>query len=228
MSITATLLLVGAAWLAVGVVLAVAMGRRGYDPFVWWLLGTVLGPVAIMVAVVSAHRRGHGAPVHQGAFPARGRVDLLVGLDGSTHAALALQAALDLLGERLGRVALATVLPLDDSTQRRLDTSAALERLEDAAATFVRDGRGGRPRIVLLSGRPADELERLAMDERYDLLVVGARGAGISTALLGSTATTLAARGRVPVLVAGGDPAGRHPSLGGRVDMLYRAPESSS
>jgi nucleotide-binding universal stress UspA family protein len=63
------------------------------------------------------------------------------------------------------------------------------------------------PRLVLLSGRPADELECLAMDEGYDLLVVGARGAGLSTALLGSTATTLAARGRVPVLVAGGEPA---------------------
>lgn len=34
-----------------------------------------------------------------------------------------------------------------------------------------------------------------------------ARGAGLSTTLLGSTATTLAAHGRVPVLVAGGDAA---------------------
>lgn len=36
--------------------------------------------------------------------------------------------------------------------------------------------------------------------------MVGARGAGLSTLLLGSTATELAACGSVPVLVAGGEP----------------------
>jgi hypothetical protein len=38
MTITTILLLLGATWLAIGVVLAVVMGRRGYDSFVWWLL----------------------------------------------------------------------------------------------------------------------------------------------------------------------------------------------
>jgi nucleotide-binding universal stress UspA family protein len=216
MSITAILMLTGAAWLLIGVVLAVVMGRRGYDPVAWWLLGTVLGPLAIVLAVVSARRRRHREPVRHGGVPARGRVDVLVGLDGSAHSVAALQAALDLLGGRLGRVALATVLPLDDSSQRRLDRSAARERLEGVAAALVRARRGVHPRLVLLSGRPADELECLAMDEGYDLLVVGARGAGLSTALLGSTATTLAARGRVPVLVAGGAPASRPTAHRGR------------
>jgi nucleotide-binding universal stress UspA family protein len=216
MSITATLLLVGAAWLAIGVVLAVVMGRRGFDPFVWWLLGTVLGPLAIVLAVASGRERRHRAPVHQGGVPVRGCVDILVGLDGSAHAVVALQMALDLLGDRLGRVALATVLPLDDSSQRRVDKSAARERLDGVAATVARAGSEVPPRMVLLYGQPADELERLAMDEGYDLLVVGARGAGLSTALLGSTATTLAARGRVPVLVAGGDPATTSQTTTGR------------
>jgi nucleotide-binding universal stress UspA family protein len=205
MTITTILLLLGATWLAIGVVLAVVMGRRGYDSFVWWLLGTVLGPLAMVLAVVSVRRR-HRTHVHQG-VPATGPVDVVFGLDGSAHAVAAVQAALNLLEGRLGRVALVTVLPLDHSMQRRLDRSAARERLEDVAATLVRAGREVHPKVVLLSGRPADELERLAMDEGYDLLVVGARGAGLSTALLGSTATTLAARGRVPVLVAGGDAA---------------------
>lgn len=213
MSITLMLVLAGAVWLAVGAVLAVVMGRRGYDPFVWWLLGTVLGPLAIVLAVVPRDRRRQRPSVHHGGGPSRGRVDLLVGLDGSAHAAAALQAALDLFGDRLRRLALVTVLPLDDSAQRRLDKSAALEHQEDVAATLVQAGRAARPRIVRLSGRPADELERLAINEGYDVMVVGARGAGLSTALLGSTATTLAARGRVPVLIAGGDSPVRHPSL---------------
>jgi nucleotide-binding universal stress UspA family protein len=211
MSITAALLLIGAAWLTTGVVLALVMGRRGYDPFVWWLLGTLLGPLAVVLALVSTRGRRRRAPLHPAGSRVGGRVDLLGGLDGSTHSVAALHAALDLLEDRVGRVALATVLPFDESTQRRLDSSAARERLEEVAATLVQRGVGGAPRIMLLSGYPPDELERFAIDEGYDLLVVGARGAGLSTALLGSTATTLAARGRVPVLVAGGD-AARHPS----------------
>jgi nucleotide-binding universal stress UspA family protein len=205
MSTTATLMLAGVTWLAIGAALSAIMGRRGHDPFVWWLLGTVLGPLAIILALVPTDRRRPAVAPRHGGPRVRGRVDVLVGLDGSTHAAGALQAMLGLLGDRLGRVTLATVLPRDDSAQRRLDRSAARERLEDVAATIVRAGSGPRPRIALLSGRPADELERFAIEEGYDLLVVGARGVGLSTALLGSTATTLAARGRVPVLVAGGE-----------------------
>jgi nucleotide-binding universal stress UspA family protein len=131
-----------------------------------------------------------------------------------------------LLGDRVGRVALATVLTLDTSTQRHLDTSAARERLEHAAGTLAQTWPGGVPRIVLLSGYPTDELERLAIDDGYDLLVVGARGAGLSTALLGSTATKLAARGRVPVMVAGGDAVPRHPSV--RQQAQLRAPNAGS
>ena len=226
MSITAALLLIGAAWLVTGVVLALIMGRRGYDPFVWWLLGTLLGPVAVVLALVSTRRRRGRAPLHPVGGRVEGRVDLLGGLDGSTHAVAALHAALDLLGDRLGRVTLATVLPFGESTQRRLDSSAARARLEEVAATVVQRGVGGVPAIVLLSGYPPDELERVAIDEGYDLLVVGARGAGLSTALLGSTATTLAARGRVPVLVAGGD-AARRPSDDRRPsDEVSRQPAS--
>ena len=53
-------------------------------------------------------------------------------------------------------------------------------------------------------------LTRLASEGGYDLLVVGSRGPGPSKVLLGSTATTLAAHPKVPVLVAGGtgSPAG--------------------
>ena len=62
-------------------------------------------------------------------------------------------------------------------------------------------------RLVLLAGRPAEALQRLAIEGGYDLLVVGARGAGLSRVLLGSTATTLAAHAKVPVLLAS-DPGG--------------------
>ena len=47
-------------------------------------------------------------------------------------------------------------------------------------------------------------LTRLASEGGYDLLVVGSRGPGPSKVLVGSTATSLAAHAKVPVLVAGG------------------------
>lgn len=43
-----------------------------------------------------------------------------------------------------------------------------------------------------------------AAEGAYDLVVVGGRGSGLSKVLLGSTATTLAAQAKVPVLLAGG------------------------
>jgi Universal stress protein family len=59
------------------------------------------------------------------------------------------------------------------------------------------------PELVLRSGQPAATLDRIAAEDGYGLLVVGARGAGLSTVLLGSVATRLAARASVPVLVIG-------------------------
>jgi nucleotide-binding universal stress UspA family protein len=43
----------------------------------------------------------------------------------------------------------------------------------------------------------------MAAEDGYGLLVVGARGAGLASVLLGSVATRLAARASVPVLVIG-------------------------
>jgi nucleotide-binding universal stress UspA family protein len=183
MSATTALLTLAATWVGVGVLLALIMGRHGHDPFAWWLLGILLGPLALPLAV-SADRQGERAWLVRAERPGRGPVDVLVGLDGSPEAAAALAAALDLLGpelERQGRLA-----------QLRLSTGE--HSLDDAWA----------PALVLAAGRPADVLSRLAAEGGYDLLVVGGRGTGLSKVLLGSTATTLAAKAKVPVLVAEG------------------------
>jgi hypothetical protein len=59
------------------------------------------------------------------------------------------------------------------------------------------------PELVLRWGQPAATLDRMAAEDGYGLLVIGARGAGLSSVLLGSVATRLAARASVPVLVIG-------------------------
>jgi nucleotide-binding universal stress UspA family protein len=69
------------------------------------------------------------------------------------------------------------------------------------------------PALVMRSGQPAAVLDQMAVEDGYGLVVVGGRGAGLTTVLLGSVATRLAARASVPVLVVGdraGQDAGKH------------------
>ena len=120
---------------------------------------------------------------------------------------------LDLLGPQLGRLTLATVVDLDASVEHdRAKDQARAELLRRADQIRMRlwtpsqdPDEHGRPfpDLILLPGQPAEALQRLAAEGAYDL-VVGGRGSGLSKVLLGSTATTLAAQAKVPVLLAGG------------------------
>lgn len=73
MSDATLMLIIFGIWLATGVVLALAMGRRGHDPLSWGVGGTLLGPVGAALAVLvrrdelatSALRR-HPLTAHRG------------------------------------------------------------------------------------------------------------------------------------------------------------------
>src|SRR5581483_7199947 len=116
-----TLVIVAAvAWLSIGLTLSLVMGRRGHDAFSWLILGTLFGPLGAIFAVEArdqervrpemvAHRESSGP----------GPIDVLVGLDGSPESRAALQAAVALLGPRLGRLTLATVVPYDSGVDRQ-------------------------------------------------------------------------------------------------------------
>ncbi len=213
MSATVALAALALALMCTGLVLAVVMGRRGHDPFGWWLLGTVLGPLALPLAL-SAERKRRSAVVRilrQGT-PGGGPVDVLVGIDGSPEAAAALMAALDLLGPRLGRLTLAAVTHPDGSVEQRREVArscAELERRAAVAETWLTEhalllaDRGCAPELVLEVGQPAEVLQRLAVEGGYDVLVAGTRGAGLSKAVLGSVARELVAHAKVPVLLSG-------------------------
>ena len=58
------LVLVISAWIAIGVVLSVLMGRRGHNAFGWLIIGVFLGPLSIPLAVASA--RHESRPVRPG------------------------------------------------------------------------------------------------------------------------------------------------------------------
>ena len=208
MSATTALMLTGACWLVLGLALAILLGRRGHDPFTWLVLGAVLGPLSVSLAAFQAHtarpRRRQVATGRAGAGP----VDVLVGIDGSRAAADGLGAVLDLLGPRLGRLTLAGVAELDETAAERAHERALAEELERQAAMVRAWQRAqgnarwaGRPELVLVTGNPASALRRLALQDGYDLLVVGAHGAGRATTLLGDVAARLAADAEVPVLI---------------------------
>jgi nucleotide-binding universal stress UspA family protein len=78
-----------------------------------------------------------------------GTVDALVGIDGSQAANDARRSAIDVLGDRLGRLMLATVVDHDTAARSRL-----AEENQRARYALVRtaNATGLRPEIVLLSG----------------------------------------------------------------------------
>jgi hypothetical protein len=50
-SFTVFLSLLMATFVCIGFVLAIVMGRLGHSPFAWGVLGLVLGPIALLLAL---------------------------------------------------------------------------------------------------------------------------------------------------------------------------------
>ena len=197
------LMFLAATWFAVGVAVSVAMGRRGHNSFGWFVLGSVLGPLAVVLAL-DARRHGedfeHG-PVHVGepGTAGSGPVDVLVGYDASSASVAALDAAVALLGDRIGRLTVATVVPYGGARDQETDATDRLRRL-------ARRNPQRAPELKILHGHPSTALARCAVENGYQLVAVGRRGAGITKAILGSAASELARDSMVPVLLVGGHP----------------------
>jgi nucleotide-binding universal stress UspA family protein len=199
MTATQGLLVVVVVWLAIGLTASVVMGRRGHSAFEWLVVGSILGPLSVPVAM-SAVRSGRDVSPREltSPVPGGGAVDVLVGIDGSEASHDALRRSVALLGDRIGRLVLATVVDVETATSggpALRDSEAALDRLAGETA-------GGRAGSVVLSGLPANALKGYAAEHDFDLLVVGRRGRGATKALLGSTAAGLGHGSPVPLLIA--------------------------
>lgn len=186
-------------WLSTGVVLSVVMGRRGHVGVGWGALGAMLGPLAVVAALGTArHEKDEQSAVVVPTLALGGPVDV-VGIDGSPECRMALQRVVSLLGPRLGRLCLATVVPYEDVPAHRdralaeLDRHARLSGIVGAGEEF-------------LHGPPAQALGDFAVSGDYHILAVGSRGKGLSKAIIGSTATALAGECPVPVLIVGPRP----------------------
>ncbi|HVV36134.1 MAG TPA: universal stress protein [Acidimicrobiales bacterium] len=183
------------------ILIGFVMRRRGYDGYVWLLLGMFLGPIALFLAIAYVMRGSRQAVhiVRGSAHAGAGNLDVVVGYDGSAEATEAVERVRALLGDRLGRLAIAEVTPFDSPPPD-----------ENAAEAQLRDITNRHPELhataVVLHGQPAVALQDFAEKAGYELIVVGTRGAGWSK-LMGSVATALARQSRVPVLLVDNKPA---------------------
>lgn len=197
---TATIVLVIAlGWALFGVSMALLMGRWGYQPFMWLVLALVLGPLVLPLAA-NTNRLDRPRVVARLSTgrDRRGRVDVLAGVDGSAASEAAIRSAIDLLGQRIGRLTVATVVDFDTAAmspenEERRRAHELLRRATEALEP--------KPDAIVLSGRPAEVLRKFATVNGYELMVIGRRGRGMSTRLLGSVASELAHGGDVPTLI---------------------------
>jgi nucleotide-binding universal stress UspA family protein len=181
-------------WAFEALVLGYVMRLRGFDGYVWTILGAFLGPIAVVLAVTFVLRPPHTQPnlVRLGRG-GTGHRHVLVGIDGSPESEAALERVVALFGRDLGRLVVARVIPTDASNSTEAAAEQKLRDLADRHASL-------QPSLVVLRGEPALALRSYASTQHFDLIAVGSRGAGFTQALLGSVATELAAGSSVPVL----------------------------
>lgn len=194
--------IVAASWAAIGLLLSIVMGRRGHNSFGWLVLGTLLGPLAVALAVDARRHdeRLERAPLGGGAraMSGTGPVDVLVGYDGSPQSVAAIGVAIELLGDRLGRLTVASVVSYGGVREEERRAREALRRL-------TRHPARPEPELAILHGHPSTALRQCGIEGGYDLIAIGTRGAGLTKAILGSAATELARDSKIPVLLVGGD-----------------------
>jgi len=165
----------------------------------WLVLGIVFGPLVLPLAA-NALRHDEPGLIERISLgrACTGSVDVLVGVEGSAEAEHALRHAIGLLRWRIGRRTLAAVLDYDVATG-----SVLAEEHKNAQGDLVRTAKATslQPETVVLSGRPAEALRKYAVEEAYDVIVVGRRGHGANRVLLGSVASELAQEDEVPVSI---------------------------
>lgn len=136
---------------------------------------------------------------------------ILVPVDGSQYSRKALEMARELGSALNGEVTILNVLnPAVDlrtmqnkSFYEEVNKSAlarAKEILEEALNVF--SGYEGKVEAVSKNGDAVDEIIKLAEGQRYDLVIMGSRGAGIfSRTLLGSVSDKVVHHIKTSVLI---------------------------
>lgn len=221
-------------WVLIGLLTGLWMARRGHDGR-WTLIAVILGPLFVPIAYERIERNPRSVEVTPvgswGTDTAKASgLRVMVGYDGSMEAQHALASALRLFGSSGGTLELVAVVSYDDASDP--DSSLierAKHRLSDAASAAGDVPTG----YAILAGPAGQCLRWYAENHRSDVLVVGKRGRGMTTRMMGSVAEYLTAHCPVPVLVvdptAPSDPAdAEEPTVAVRVTPQRAGRESET
>ena len=189
------------------------MGRRGYAPFTWLVVGAVFGPFVIPVALgrMRDARRLPALPNRESVR--RGPVDVLVGLDGSPESLRKAEVVANLIADRIGRLTLAAVVDYDTALGGAAAAAhrGAEHELSDAA-TRVRK-LGYEIATVLLAGRRAQALGAHRQMAASTFRGRKSRARRIETGD-GQRTSTCSRQAPVPVLIVTNNPETASPSTG--------------
>ncbi len=132
--------------------------------------------------------------------------NILIAADGSDNSLRATQQAADIASLLDGaKVTIVSVIAIDVYSDMVYDP---IEAHGEAQREIIRDAEqvladaGIDYEVVLLHGRPADEIIRYATETEVDLLVIGSRGLGaLREFALGSVSHKVLTHAKCPVLV---------------------------
>ncbi|MEE2033267.1 universal stress protein [Rhodococcus chondri] len=198
-----TTLLIGfvLAWVATGLITGLWMARRGHSPG-WTVIAVILGPLFVPIAYERIERTPRAvasSPIaSRRAAGSSSGLHVVVGYDGSTESEHALLAAQRLFGAGGGVLDLVTVVSYDDGAESDSPLVQAAERRLAAATSDTGNLASG---YAVLAGPPGPCLLWFATDQQADVLIIGKRGRGLSTRMLGSVAEYLVEHCPAPVLV---------------------------
>lgn len=133
---------------------------------------------------------------------------ILVGFDGSDGARRAARIAVALASDVAGEAKILVVIPppaseTDEDRRHAFDAEAGpLRRMVEQELTLTEHAHASTSIDVVSDARPAQFLERYALEHGYDLIVIGRHGReGGSHPGLGRVAHELAGRDSIPVLL---------------------------
>jgi hypothetical protein len=170
-----------AAWVGSGLATAYAMRRAGHEFGPLAVLGFVLGPLFVPLAVMFDREDRQRAVVRvlSEGTPGAGPVSVAVGFAGSASGVAAAEPVLEALGSRLGRVSLVFALDYESvgsDDWRDAKAPAAIE-LELAAALL---NARCDPAMVLVGGRLREAILRYARTSGYDIVLLVDGGRSLS------------------------------------------------
>jgi len=142
-------------WAALAATIWFVMSRRGHDGAIWALVGVVLGPLAVPVAILSARRAARRPPivVHEGS----GGVASMVLVVDPEHPE-SWRPGAELVNALSGGAELVAVVSRE--TLDHAAREASLRRARSALAAVAAAISGSTPRQVILEGRPAAAVAR--------------------------------------------------------------------